>query len=342
MAPCSSRAPLCLPEKAESKEAESNEGELQDNKSQDNEEKCRKKKYREEKVGEEKFREVSITSNQERWDSSPVFDSKSHLSTSEKSKGYIESLCANYSGETDIHESKKRQIPKFIKIAHKLSLFYSLYTVEKITKKFNVSKKIAEQTRLEFIHIAQNDQETSPAIYKYSGALFKALNSTSFSKPEVNYLNETTFILSGLYGILRPLDQIPKYRLEMGMPLGAFETAALTAFWKENISNVIKEKHKQLAGSTLVILASSEYSAAIDNEILRSKKSVNIKFLKKTQKGVKTIAIHSKQCRGALLRYATKAQATSLDELKSFSHIGYEYSRELSSSSTIVYLNKSV
>ena len=142
-------------------------------------------------------------------------------------------------------------------------------------------------------------------------------------------------ILSGLYGVLRPLDLLQPYRLEMGINLKAVGKQSLYGFWRKLIADRLNE---ELGGKGLLInLASNEYFKAIDLKSIKGK-LVNIEFRENKPDGLKVIPILSKRARGLMARYAIKNKIKDPVQLKLFDYEGYMYSDPLSTESKWVFI----
>ena len=175
-----------------------------------------------------------------------------------------------------------------------------------------------------------------PAIYTYHGDVYEGMDVSSLSQEEVLRLQDYLRILSGLYGILKPLDLIAPYRLEMGIKLAVGGHANLYDFWRKKITQALNSELEE--GETLVNLASDEYFKAIDTQALKAK-VVHVSF--KTWRGdtLKTIILYTKRGRGLMARYIAQHQITDPEDLKGFHLGGYNYAEELSNENEMVFVN---
>ena len=140
-------------------------------------------------------------------------------------------------------------------------------------------------------------------------------------------------MLSGLYGVLRPLDLIQPYRLEMGTKLSNDQGNNLYDYWGSDISKVLNEDEKKL----IVNLASNEYFKAIDKKILKAQ-ILDIVFKEKKGETYKVIGIYAKRARGLMVNYIIRNRLEIPESLKDFSDEGYRFDKDLSSDSFWVYL----
>ena len=141
-------------------------------------------------------------------------------------------------------------------------------------------------------------------------------------------------IISGLYGLVKPLDLIQPYRLEMGTKISFDNNNNLYEYWREKITNQLKSELSE--NETVLNLASNEYFKAIDTKVIKSDVySANFKQLK--EGNYKTIAIFSKKARGLMTRYIIDNKITDISSLKSFDYDGYVYDENLSSDRELVF-----
>ena len=153
-------------------------------------------------------------------------------------------------------------------------------------------------------------------------------------KRQIELLQNTVRIISGLYGILKPLDLVQPYRLEMGTKLSFGKNKNLYDYWKVQLTKSINEELKQ--GELFLNLASNEYVKAIDTKVLKTTMiTANFKQLKNGE--YKTIAIFSKRARGLMTRYVIDNKVESVDELKHFSLDKYRFSDKLSSGNELIF-----
>lgn len=210
---------------------------------------------------------------------------------------------------------------------------------ENLQKVLNVSPKIADLNIQRFQDFNQNfaGKKTKPAIFAYSGDVYKGLDARSLNKSQINFLQKHLKIITGFYGILRPLDSIQAYRLEMKNKLNIDGSENLYNFWKEDLTKYLLEEIKVNKSKIIVNLASNEYSKAIDF------KNLNVKLVtpvfKDKSKGVyKVIAIYAKKARGMMVNYIAKNKAKSEADLKNFDYEGYKFSKSESKNGELVFL----
>ena len=177
-------------------------------------------------------------------------------------------------------------------------------------------------------------ENARPAIYAFNGDVYLGLDSYSIPAEKINDLQNRLRILSGLYGLLKPLDLIQPYRLEMGTKMSIGEHKNLYEFWKPNI---IKALNKELVkGELFVNLASNEYFSAIDTKLLKVP-VITPEFKDYKDGKLKIISFFAKKARGLMVRFIIDTNAQTLDDLKGFNYEGYQYDANLSKDSTLVF-----
>lgn len=164
-----------------------------------------------------------------------------------------------------------------------------------------------------------------PCVYAFTGEVYKGLDAASLSTGQIKYAQEHLRILSGLYGILKPLDLMYPYRLEMGTKWQITpETKNLYAFWGKKLAEYLNKEMKLEGEDTLVNLASTEYFKAIDKKALKA--TVITPVFKELKDGnYKVIMIFAKHARGAMARYIIENEITDRDQLKLFNTGGYQF-----------------
>ena len=178
-------------------------------------------------------------------------------------------------------------------------------------------------------------KDTTPAIFTFDGDVYRGLDADSLSEKELDYAQEHLLILSGLYGLLSPLDAIQPYRLEMGTKLENKEGPNLYHFWKNRITPYLNE----LAPELLVNLASGEYFKSIDLKQVKAK--IITPVFKDFKNGkYKIISFYAKKARGIMARYIIQNKITTVAELVKFDLNGYQYSSEESTETELIFKRK--
>lgn len=180
----------------------------------------------------------------------------------------------------------------------------------------------------------KNEADFRQAVYAFSGDVYVGLDAYTLTEDKVERMQDTLRILSGLYGILRPLDQIEPYRLEMGTKMPVGNQPNLPAFWKPVILDYLNKEMKE--GELLVNLASNEYFSAIDQKKLKA--TLVVPEFKELRDGkLKTISFYAKKARGMMVRYILDHNIQDIEGLKRFNLDGYAWSEAESTANKLIF-----
>lgn len=175
------------------------------------------------------------------------------------------------------------------------------------------------------------------ALLAFKGDVYTGLNADDFSEHDFDFAQQHLRMLSGLYGVLRPLDLMQPYRLEMGTKLATARGKDLYAFWGERISQWLNEALAAQGDAVLLNLASNEYFGAVKRKALEARViDVDFKDLKNGQ--YKIISFYAKKARGLMARYVIKQRISDPALLLQFDYDGYRYSEAHSSTDRLVFL----
>lgn len=177
-------------------------------------------------------------------------------------------------------------------------------------------------------------ENARPALYAFDGDVYTGLDAYSLSTDKVALLQEKLRILSGLYGMLKPLDLIQPYRLEMGIRLPIGENKNLYDFWKKTITTALNKELKK--GDLFINLASNEYFSAVDVKALKVP-VITPEFKDYKDGKLKMISFFAKKARGLMVRYIVDTNAQTIDDLKGFNYEGYRYDDTLSKGNKLVF-----
>ncbi|MCH1485665.1 MAG: peroxide stress protein YaaA [Flavobacteriaceae bacterium] len=172
------------------------------------------------------------------------------------------------------------------------------------------------------------------SIYAFSGDVYRGLDSYTIGEDKIDFMQKSVRIISGLYGLLKPLDLIQPYRLEMGTKMRVDDNKNLYEYWRQKITSQL---NKELADDEPVLnLASNEYFKAIDSKVVKTGiYTANFKQLKNGE--YKTIAIFSKKARGLMTRFIIDNNITDVNDLKSFNYDNYIFHESLSSEKEFIF-----
>ena len=213
------------------------------------------------------------------------------------------------------------------------------YTFDDIMKLMSVSENIANLTvkRFQDWKLPFDDQNAKQAALAFNGDTYTGLEVESFSQDDFDYSQDHLRILSGLYGLLRPLDLIQPYRLEMGTKMNNSMGKNLYEFWGTKISDQLNKDLNNHESKYIINCASDEYFKVIDLQ------SLNVPIIKPIFKDVKNgvpkvISFFAKRARGMMSKYIIKNRVQSINELHSFNDKGYEFQPDQSDNHELVYI----
>ena len=232
--------------------------------------------------------------------------------------------------------TEKNSFLCFEKEAEFLNSILKRKSPKELSDLMGVSSKIADLNyeRNHNWSLPFNSKNARQAVYAFSGDVYRGLDAYSIDTKKVDFMQSTVRIISGLYGLIKPLDLIQPYRLEMGTKLSFDNNRNLYDYWKEKITNQLNSE--LLENEPVLNLASNEYFKAIDSKVLKSDVySANFKQFK--DGNYKTIAIFSKKARGMMTRYIVENNITDISSIKSFNYDGYVYHENLSSEKELIF-----
>lgn len=172
------------------------------------------------------------------------------------------------------------------------------------------------------------------AIYAFDGEVYSGLDAYTLSEANLNDLQDKLRILSGLYGLLKPLDLMQAYRLEMGTSLPIGKNKNLYTFWKSTITKSLNSELQK--GDLFINLASNEYFSAVDVKSLKVP-VITPEFKDYKDGKLKMISFFAKKARGLMVRFIVDTHAETLEDLKGFNYEGYAFDANLSKGNTLVF-----
>ncbi|NLA88630.1 MAG: peroxide stress protein YaaA [Alcaligenaceae bacterium] len=175
------------------------------------------------------------------------------------------------------------------------------------------------------------------AILAFNGDVYEGLEAPTLSVSQLEWTNEHVAILSGLYGVLRPLDLMRPYRLEMGTRLANEKGKNLYEFWDDQIANYLNERLAQHKEQVIINLASQEYFKAVKKDVLKYP-VVECVFREERDGTYKIISFSAKRARGLMCRYAIENGIDDIEGLKNFNQEAYEFDEASSTDESLVFL----
>ena len=222
--------------------------------------------------------------------------------------------------------------PIFKDDAKKLLSYLLSLNFQELKTLWNCSDKIVVENynNLKSINI---DENLIPAIFSYEGIQYQNIAPKVLTYDELDYIEDKLRIISGFYGILKPLDGIIPYRLEMGSKFKNWEYKNLYDYWEGKIAN------KLFAETNLIInLASKEYSKVISKYLNEDIVFVNCTFGEIINNKVIEKATYAKMARGAMVRFMAENKINKLEDIKNFDSFGYNYNNKLSDGNNFIFI----
>ena len=224
----------------------------------------------------------------------------------------------------------------FLSETEKLNKLLKKKSVKSLSKLMSISENLGQLNyeRNQNFTLPFTNKNARPALYAFDGDVYRGLDAYSIDVKKIDFAQNTVRILSGLYGVLKPLDLIQPYRLEMGTKLKVGAKKNLYEFWQTKITQHLNNELKE--GELFLNLASQEYFKAIDPKTLKVPViTANFKQFKDGK--YKNIAIFAKLARGMMARYIIDSQAETIDDIKGFNLDGYGFSEALSNEKELVF-----
>ena len=213
-------------------------------------------------------------------------------------------------------------------------LIKTLRTFEpfEVASLMKISDKLADLNHKRYVEWRNKPAEskTRPAAFAFKGDVYQGLEAESFNDNDLKFAQRHLRILSGLYGLLRPLDVIQPYRLEMGTKLKTSKGQNLYDYWGTKLTNGLNEALKESKEGTLVNLASNEYFGAVQPKLLEGS-LLNIGFKEKRNGQLKFVSFSAKKARGLMAKFIIKERLKNPDDLKNFDLGDYKFNKKLSS-----------
>ena len=222
--------------------------------------------------------------------------------------------------------TEKYSQPQFLSESEKLNRVLVKKKPKDLSKLMSISDNLAQLNweRNQQFSVPFSPENARPAVYAFNGDVYQGLDAYTIPEDKLEDLQSTLRILSGLYGILRPLDLIQPYRLEMGTQLKVARKKNLYEFWKKTLTSHLNDELKD--GELFINLASNEYFGAVDEKALNVPVITPIFKDWKNDK-LKVISFFAKKARGSMVRYILDTNAQTLDDIKGFDHDDYQYSQ---------------
>ncbi len=223
------------------------------------------------------------------------------------------------------------QLPRLLSETEKLVSVLRKKNSRDLMKLMDISEKIAIENTNRYQHYSSTFDTTNarPAIFAFSGDVYRGLDARSLNKTQIQYCEKHLRILSGLYGLLRPLDLMQAYRLEMGTSLTVGKSKDLYHFWKAIITDLLRKDLEETKSKHLVNLASQEYIQVLDLAHIPIP-MIHVHFREYRNNKLTFVSYNAKRARGLMARYMALSSCKKALDLQGFNLDAYGYAPEIS------------
>ena len=237
-------------------------------------------------------------------------------------------------GETQLVSGTSR--PRLGSQTKQLAAILESYTPKRLSSLMSISDKLAQLNAKRWDQFGANTNQRGAAALCFRGDVYQGFEAWSLDKRSLGWAQDHIRILSGLYGMLRPMDIIQPYRLEMGTRLKTDAGKSLYEFWGDAITKILLRDLKSVKAKTLVNLASNEYFKAVDEDKL-GVPIVNVKFLQRDGRQDKFISFFAKRARGLMARWMSTSRVKRVKDLAGFDLEGYRLDTKAGSEFELVF-----
>lgn len=239
----------------------------------------------------------------------------------------------NFSESTNRNIRNRHSLPDLV--AHSTELIYTLktFSAQKIGELMGISESLSSLNAERFAAWSPEStpQNSKQAVLTFNGDVYEGLDASSFNTRQLDYLQSRLRILSGLYGVLRPLDLLQAYRLEMGTKLSTPRGKDLYAFWGDIVTQHLHQTITENGAKVVINLASEEYFKVVKPALLAT--PIITPVFEDYKNGTyKIISFYAKRARGLMVRYAALNAIKKPEQLKGFDLDGYAFDEEASKS----------
>jgi cytoplasmic iron level regulating protein YaaA (DUF328/UPF0246 family) len=229
-------------------------------------------------------------------------------------------------------------IPEMLDYSEKLAARLKKMSPKQLSKLMGISTDLGELNfqRFQAWNLPFSAENAKQAALAFNGDVYQGLQANSLTAEQLELAQKRVRILSGLYGVLKPLDLIQPYRLEMGTQLKYYKSKDLYAFWKPAITRKVREALSESGSNVLVNLASKEYFKSVDTKKLNAE-VVTPDFKDRKDGEYKMISFFAKKARGLMTRFILVNNITRIDDLQAFDLEGYHFNPRLSKPNNPVF-----
>ncbi|MEM7548991.1 MAG: peroxide stress protein YaaA [Bacteroidota bacterium] len=222
--------------------------------------------------------------------------------------------------------------PRLLKRTSELIDVLQQKSIEEVKELMSISDDLAELNvdRYQKFEQDHSEENAKPSVLAFQGDVYQGLEAETFDRSKMNFAQKHLRILSGLYGLLRPLDLIQPYRLEMGTKLAFDDYNTLYQYWDDKILNLLLEDLKSQGDDIILNLASVEYFKSVKRKS-NTARVIDVDFKDAKNGKYKVISFYAKKARGLMSRYLIENEITNPDDLKGFDYEGYYFDESASS-----------
>lgn len=235
--------------------------------------------------------------------------------------------------------TEKSSLPEFPSQTRELVGVMREKTPKDLSRLMSISPKLAELNVERFQSFKVRGKTGKQALLAFRGDVYIGLDADAYTERDFTFAQKNLRILSGLYGVLKPLDLIQPYRLEMGTRLQTKKGESLYEFWGSRIGQSLADELAEHRNKTLINLASNEYFKAVDTDCLPGRLVTPV--FKDYSKGTyKVLSFFAKKARGAMASYIVQNRINKPDDIKSFDWDGYSFNESFSNEDNWVFTRK--
>lgn len=212
--------------------------------------------------------------------------------------------------------------PRFADDAARLAASAANLSQKRLAELMHISKPLAKLNADRFAGFA--DAPERPALFAFAGDVYTGFEAKTLDEPAIDFAQDHVRLLSGLYGLLRPLDAIRPYRLEMGTRW-APRRKSLYDYWDKRIARTLADDVAQEGSGVVLNLASQEYFAAVDGKLPKGIRVIDVDFREPGPDGPRFVSFNAKRARGMMARWLCEHRIADVEAMKGFDSDGYRY-----------------
>lgn len=225
-----------------------------------------------------------------------------------------------------------RDLPVFLEESTKIMNFIKSLSYEQAKELWKTNDKITKQNIERFADMSLTKMLT-PAIFSYEGIQYQHISALYLEDGMIEYIQKNLRILSGFYGVLKPLDGVRPYRLEMQAKTDIDNVKSLYDFWGRKLYDEIIDKSR-----IIINLASKEYSKAIEKYIQSEDKYISISFYETSKGKLVQKGTYAKMARGEMIRFMAENNIKEIEDIKNFNTMGYKFDNNISNENEYVFV----